>query len=419
MAKKKQVIVGSGTAAVSALRQLRAAGCDDEVVVLTMERHAPYSPMSLPYVLLGKVGPQDIGMVADDFFDRMAAAFVRERKVVSVEPEGHRLIFEDGGSERYDRLLIATGSDPIVPPVLGEAGALGFHVMDDCIALAQRLTAIKRVAIVGAGLVAMELAAALTARGHEVTVIAPRERILRSSFDEEASQRIIDLFTASGVRVNMRWGEAASAERHGAETRVRFSGGNEIEADVVLACLGVKPRTALIQGSGIEKGDGITVDRRMRTNLPDVFAAGDCAEASDFLTGRLKVNPILPGAADQGKVAGANMAGGESEYDGSLPMNAFNFFNHLALSIGKVAAGADDVLIERRNGSFARLVFTGDTLVGASFLDADVEAGVIRHLIRKRVPVGKYRKDLVQAPREVGFWLMNEAERRQTASKEE
>ena len=87
MAKKKQVIVGSGTAAVSALRQLRAAGCDDEVVVLTMERHAPYSPMSLPYVLLGKVGPQDIGMVADDFFDRMAAAFVRERKVVSVEPE--------------------------------------------------------------------------------------------------------------------------------------------------------------------------------------------------------------------------------------------------------------------------------------------------------------------------------------------
>ncbi len=100
-------------------------------------------------------------------------------------------------------------------------------------------------------------------------------------------------------------------------------------------------------------------------------------------------------------------------------MNAFNFFDHLALSIGKVAAGVDDVLIDRRNGSYARLVFTGDTLVGASFLDADVEAGVIRHLIRKRVPVGKYREDLLQAPREVGFWLMNEAERRQTASKEE
>lgn len=419
MARRKQVIVGSGTAAVSALRQLRAAGCDDGVLVLTMEGHAPYSPMSLPYVLLGRVGPQDIGMVADDFFDRMDATFVRERKVVSVEPAAHRISYEDGGSERYDRLLIATGSDPIVPPVLKEAGALGFHVMDDCITLERQLTGTKRVALVGAGLVAMECAAALSTRGHEVTVIAPRERVLRSAFDQEASERIVDLFTASRVRVNMRWGEAVEAERNGSATRVRFSGGNEIEADIILACLGVKPRTALVEGSGIEVDEGITVDSRMRTTLPDVYAAGDCVEASDFLTGRRRVNPILPSASDQGKVAGANMAGGSVEYEGSLPMNAFNFFDHLALSIGKVGAASDDVVIERRNGSYGRLVFTGDTLVGASFIDADVEAGVIRHLIRKKIPIGTYREDLLRTPREVGFWLMNEAERRQTVSKEE
>jgi len=419
VAKRKQVIVGSGTAAVSALRQLRAAGCDDEVVVLTMEKHAPYSPMSLPYVLLGKVGPQDIGMVTDDFFDRMAATFVRERKVISVEPAAHRISYGDGKSERYDRLLIATGSDPIVPLKLKAAGALGFHVMDDCIALESELTGTRRVAIVGAGLVAMELAAALSERGHEVIVIAPRERILRSAFDEEAGGRIIDLFTASGVRVNMKWGEAAEAERRGAGARVRFSGGNEIEADVLLACLGVKPRTALVERSGIEVDVGITVDRRMRTTVPDVFAAGDCVEAADFLTGKRAVNPILPSAADQGKVAGANMAGKNSAYEGSLPMNAFNFFDHLALSIGKVAAGGDEVLIDRRNGSYARLVFTGDALAGASFLDADVDAGVIRNLIRKKIPVGKYREDLLRSPREVGYWLMNEAEKRQTVSKEE
>ena len=200
---------------------------------------------------------------------------------------------------------------------------------------------------------------------------------------------------------------------------MRFSGGDEIETDVLLACLGVKPRTALVEGSGIEVDVGITVDRRMKTTLPDVFAAGDCVEAADLLTGQRSVSPILPSAADQGKVAGANMAGKNSAYEGSLPMNAFNFFDHLALSIGKAAAVGDDVMIERRNGSYARLVFTGDALTGASFLDADVDAGVIRQLIRKKIPAGKYREDLLRSPREVGFWLMNEAEKRQTVSKEE
>ena len=112
MAKRKLVIVGSGTAAVNALRQLRKAGCDDEVKVLTMEKHAPYSPMSLPYVVLGKATPRDIQMVPDDFFDGMNAVFVKDRKVIGVEPTAQSLFFEDGGRDRYDRLLIATGSEP-------------------------------------------------------------------------------------------------------------------------------------------------------------------------------------------------------------------------------------------------------------------------------------------------------------------
>ena len=306
-----------------------------------------------------------------------------------------------------------------MPPVLGEAGGLGFHVMDDCIALAQRLTATKRVAIVGAGLVAMELAAALTARGHEVTVIAPRERILRSSFrrGKPAHHRSLYGFRSP---LNMRWGEAAKQKRLAQQTRVRFAGGNEIETDVLLACLGVKPRTAFLQGSGVGVDDGIVVDRRMRTNVPNIFAAGDVAEAYDFFSGRNRINPILPSAAAQGKVAGNSMADKTCEYEGSLPMNAFNFFDHLASSIGKVAAaGADEVVSTKRNGSYARLVFHGDTLIGASFLDVEVEAGVIQYLIRKKVRIGKYREMLLQTPREVGFWLMNEAEKGETVSKEE
>jgi phenylglyoxylate dehydrogenase epsilon subunit len=420
LARRRQIIVGSGTAAVNALKQIRKAGCDDEVLVLTMERHAPYSPMSLPYVILGRKNQSDIQMVADDFFDRMGAVFVKDRKVVAVEPAEQRLSYEGGGSDRYDRLLIATGSDPIVPPALKEVGAMGFHVMDDCIALTGQLTGTKRVAIVGAGPVAMELAAALATKGHRVTVVAPRERILRNYFDIEASTRIIDLFTASGVVVNLKWGEAVKAERRGNEVVARFAEGCEVETDILLACLGVKARVSFLRGSGIGVNEGVVVDRHMRTNLPHIFAAGDVAEACDFFSGRNRVNPILPNAASQGKVAGDNMADRASEYEGSFAMNAFNFFEHLALSIGKVVADeGDEVLEARRNGSHIRLVFTGDRLTGASFLDTDVEAGVIQYLIRKRIRIGKYREMLLQAPREMGFWLMNEAEKGEAVSKEE
>jgi len=339
---------------------------------------------------------------------------------VSVSPETGNLLFEDGTVEHYDRLLIATGSEPIVPPVMRQAGAMGFHVMDDYITLSGQLTETKRVVLVGAGLVAMELAASLANKVHQVTVVAPRERVLRNYFDIEGSERIIDLFTASGVSVKLRWGEAVKAERGSETTVLRFSQGNEIEADLVLACLGVEPRIAFVRGSGIAINRGVVVDRRMGTNVPDIFAAGDVAEAFDFLSGESGVNPILPSAAAQGKVAGDNMADKASSYEGSLSMNAFNFFDHLAFSIGKVAASeGDEILGAKRNGSMARLVFTGDVLTGASFLDADVEAGVIQYLIRNKVGIGKHREKLLEAPGEVGYWLMNEAEKSRTMSKEE
>jgi phenylglyoxylate dehydrogenase epsilon subunit len=420
LVKRKQIIVGAGTAAVSALKQLRKAGCDDDVLVFSMENQAPYSPMSLPYVVLGKMELSEIRMVPDDFFERMNAVFVRDRKVVGVEPAHRSISCEDGSKEGYDRLLIATGSDPIVPPVLGEVDAMGFHVMEDYFALAGRLTGAKRVAIVGAGMVAMEMAAALATKGHKVTVVAPRERILRNYFDLETSGRIIDLFAEAGVTVQLNYGVAVRAEQHSGEKTVHFAGGRTIEADVLLACLGVNPRTAFLVGSGIEVKDGIVVDGCMRTNVPHVFAAGDVAEAPDFFTGLNRMNPILPAAASQGKAAGNSMADGPSGYEGSLTMNAFNFFDHLAVCVGKVvAAEKEEVLTGTNNGWQRRLVFAGDVLVGASFLDVEVDVGVLQYLIRKRIPIGKYREMLLERPREVAFWLMNEAEKKETVSKEE
>ena len=389
--------------------------------MLTMEHNAPYSPMSLPYLVSERVKQSDIQMVPDDFFDHMQATFIQGKKVVGIAPGEHTIIYENGKSDYYDRLLIATGSDPIVPSLLQEVGGIGFHIMDDYLALVQQLKK-KKVTVVGAGLVAMELAAALQEHGHEVHVIAPRERILRSYFDLEASNRIIDLFAYAGVSINLEWGEATAAERTKSDIHIQFGHDKTIATEILLVCIGVKPRVACLTGSGIDVNGGVVVDRQMRTNVPTIFAAGDVAEAANFFTGQLGLNPILPNAVSQGKVAGSAMADQHAEYDGWLPMNTFNFFGHLATSIGKtVPSEGDEVLIEKGkgNGYYRKLICKDNRLLGAAFLDTDIDAGVIQYLIRKKTAIGPYKEMLLQTPREVSLWLMNEAERNETISQEE
>jgi phenylglyoxylate dehydrogenase epsilon subunit len=418
--KRKQIIIGSGTAALSALRQIRKAGCDDEVALLTMENYAPYSPMSLPYIVSERVtGPSSIQMVSDNFFDVMGATFLKEAKVTGIIPPERKVVLDGGKSMVYDRLLIATGSDPIIPEIAGKVGGMGFHVMDDCLALIEKLKGTKKVAILGAGLVAMEMAAALREKNHEVIVIAPRERILRNYFDIDASGRIISLFEDQGVTVHLNWGELTQAERAGNSLGMRFGSGETVGTDILLACIGVKARTSFLTGSGISIGQGIKVDRQMKTNVPDIFAAGDVAEAADFFSGRQGVNPILPSAVGQGKTAGNSMADQESVYEGWLSMNTFNFFGHLATSVGKTVPDAGDDVLVKKNGGYGKVICREGKLLGAAFLDTDIDAGVIQYLIRRQIDMGKYKDALLETPREVAFWLMHEAEKADTITKEE
>jgi phenylglyoxylate dehydrogenase epsilon subunit len=418
--KKRHIIIGAGTAAVSALKQIRKMGCEDEVVLLTMENYRPYSPMSLPYVISERVKQSDIQMVPDDFFDRMNATFITERKVVGIVPLQQEVRYDNGGSDHYDSLLIATGSEPVIPSVLGETGCMGFHVMGDCLSLIQKLKAKREVAILGAGLVALELAAALKEKGYNINVIAPRERVLRTYFDIEASSRIVNLFADFGTAINLNWGEASAAERSGNAIRVRFSQDKAIETEILLVCIGVKPRLSFVTGGGIDINQGILVNRQMRTNIPNIFAAGDVSEAPDFFAGQRGVNPIFPNAVSQGKIAGSNMAGQMEEYEGWLPMNTFNYFGHLAVSIGKtVPSEGDEVLIEKDNGTYKKIICKEGRLLGAAFLDTDIDSGVIQYLIRKKIEIDRYKEMLLHSPREGGLWLMNEAEKYETISKEE
>ena len=420
MEKRKHIIIGSGSAGLSALKQIRKIGSMDEVKLITMEDYLPYSPASLPYLLSDRITEADIPIVSDGFFDEMDAILVKGRKVEGIDTSGKKVIYANDQSESYDTLLIATGSEPVISPLLKQAGISGFHTIDDYVRIKQ-LKNKSKITVLGAGLVGMELAIALVEKGHEVSVVAPRERVLRNYFDTEIGNYIINLFAEKGVLINLNWGEVTKVKKEGDITKVTFTSGRNLETAVLITCTGVQPRLSCLDGSKININRGILVDNRMRSNIPDVFAAGDVAEAPDFLTGRNGLSLILPSSVEQGKIAGINMAGGTAIYQGWLPMNIFNFFGHLAVSVGKSEPSeGEQVLVkkdpERRR--YSKLIYNNDCLTGATFLDIDVNGGVLQYLIKKRINMASYKEALIEEPKEVSLWLMLEMERKESLSLE-
>jgi phenylglyoxylate dehydrogenase epsilon subunit len=178
----------------------------------------------------------------------------------------------------------------------------------------------------------------------------------------------------------------------------------------------------MLDGSRIEANRGILVDNRMSTNLDGIYAAGDVAEAPNFFTGKNGLSPILPSAVEQGKIAGSNMAGEKALYDGWLSMNLYNFFGHLAISIGEFMANStDEVLTERDDDKreYRKIICRDNRLVGANFFNIDLDGGVLQYLIKNRIHIGPSKRQLLEQPKEVSLWLMHEAEKKGTLSLEQ
>ncbi len=418
MSKRKHIIIGAGPAALSAVEKIRSLNREDEIKVVSRENAPPYCPAVLPYVLAGRTAEDNIWLRDEDFFRRMDVAFAGGKEVVQILPEKQQVVYGDGGADRYYSLLIAAGAEPVSSAAgeMGKDDVLRFHTLDDCRRLSRLLDGHRDVTILGAGLVAVELAIALVERGKKVKIIG-RGRPLRAYFDERAGGYISDVLLNNGVEITI--GKSVSRikkRRQGVE--VHCAEGDVFKTDLLVSCMGVAPRISFLNGSGIGTNQGILVDSKMRTNIEGIYAAGDIAEARSALDNRPGISAILPNAIAQGKVAGANMAGKDCDYEGWLSMNVLKMFGNSAFSIGTAVPkdGEGEILEEKDDGkkSAKRLVTRGGKLVGAIFVNVDIDPGVIRYLIEKKVDVSACKEALFEQPRETSRWLMLKTERSAT-----
>ncbi len=413
MMETKYLIIGSSHAALEALRAIRQADRDGSMTMLTRDGHMPYSPTILPYVVSGRSAPDRAILRDETFFAANGCAFVGNATAVGLDAKGKTVALADGRSWRYDKLLIATGAAPAIPPVPGLDGSVPFHVLrslDDAMSLRNAMGAARRAVVLGGGLVGLHAAENLAEAGLAVSVVEMRPHVLPGYFDAKASGRIEAAFTEHGVKLFLGRTVVAVDAPDGRSCTVRLDDGGAIEADLLLVATGVKPVADWLSGSGVAVDRGVLVDDTMRTNLPDVWAAGDVAQAKDFHSGTQALIGIIPTAVEQGRLAGMDMAGDSylKPYAGGVPINTYRFFGRVALSIGQAAADGCGEVAEQEGGGYRRVVLADGRLVGYASVDEPFDVGIMGELIRRRVDLSGCKEDFLSRPLETGRRLMSE-----------
>jgi len=388
------VIIGTGPAGITAAEALRTADRTVDISVLSTEPYPPYSPPALAdHFLTGRA--ETLFWKGRDVCQRLSIEERREASVVAVEPDAHQISLADGTRLPYDRLLLASGGR-LYAPIPGNelAGVHNFKSLraaDALIGQVRRGEA-RSAIIVGGGFIGVEIALLLADLGVAVMVVELRERVMPGMLDQETAEIARGVLEARGVRVRLRT-EATAFEGDEQAQGVRLASGELLTADIYIAATGVKPTVDYLAGSGIATEWGVRVDDRLRTNAPDVFAAGDVAETADRMTGRRYVHAIFPNAVEQGRVAAINLLGGSATYEGAESMNSLK---HLGVPVMAVGAAEGEEELRWRRGDVLRKVFLTDGRIVGFRLAGDISAGgVYRALMLRRDDVHRYGRRLV------------------------
>ena len=406
----RTVIIGNSAAAIGTVEAIRQHDQENAITIVSDEPHHVYSRPLICHLLGGLVDEAQMPYRPPDFYERHGVATMLGAKVTDITPHEQTISLAGGGTLPYDQLLIATGGKPFVPPVPGVnlRGVFTFTRWEDAQDIGRYIDdyGVKSALVVGGGLIGMKAIKALMARSIQVTVVELADCILSISFDRTASKLAETILRRAGAEVRTGTTVKEIIEREGRVDHAVLQEGEKANCDMVIFAIGVRPNLDLIlpepdRKTGIKVNRGIIVDERMRTSVPQVYAAGDCVETYDML---LRVNrpiAIWPNAYRQGFVAGCNMAGAEKVYEGGFPMNSVEVSGVPTISVGLTdpKENRDEYEIiekyDREAQTYKKLVLQGSRLVGAICVGNIDRAGIYTGLIRDRADVSPFREHLL------------------------
>jgi nitrite reductase (NADH) large subunit len=417
----KYLIIGNGAAGIAASEKIRKLDGAGEITILSSESYPVYSKCLLPDFLSGQISEDRMFIRDKDFYEKKNIGINYNHNVINVDFKLKLVTTsiadsfnESGTTFTYDKLLIATGSSQILPPIQGlDVSKVHFlSTLDEAKRIIEASKDARRVIIIGAGFVGLEAAFNLYKKGKEVTIIERFPRILMNQLDEKAAQVIQNSLEEEGIRLIL--GASVSEVSTsvysnlvklftGKDTKsVVLEDGRRFKADMIIVSTGSRPNLDYVKNSGLNINRGIVVDNHMQTSMPDVYAAGDVVETIDAVTEKMSLSPIWPNAVIQGEIAGNNMAGNSQEFSSLISMqNASEFREIPMISMGITSpAGSDyEEYVDFRPAEmiYRKLVIKDDVVVGMIFLGDIKNAGVIGSLMKSKINVGKIKHNMLNS----------------------
>lgn len=398
----KYLLVGNSAGGIGAAEAIRNVDPRGAITIVSDEPYPAYSRPLISEYLAGTATLEKMLFRPPGFYEKNGIRTVLGTAVTKLDTRRHTADLADGATIAWDKLLLATGGTPIIPPTDGmkSTGVFSFTTLDDAKAISRYIKKGQRAVVIGGGLIGVSVTEALVRRGLRVTIVEMKDRILNTILDETASAMATEVLEKHEVKIitNHTVAEINSEFTTDRVHAVTLDDSRGLSCEAVIVAIGVRPRTDLAAETGLKINRGIVVDLAMRTSHPDVYACGDAAEAHDFIYGQNRVTPIWPTAYLGGRVAGLNMAGAVAEYHGGTAMNSIKYFGMSITSAGmSVPADPTCECVQSRKGDVYRKVILKDGRLTGLLYAGDIDAsGIVYGLMKDRIDVSGFKDVLVK-----------------------
>jgi NAD(P)H-nitrite reductase large subunit len=401
----KYVIVGASAAGIGAVEAIREVDPVGTITMISEEPCPQYSRPMISDLVSGKANFEKMMYRDDQFWQKNEVQALTGRTAVSLNLADKYVVLDKDDHVNFEKLLIATGGKPFVPKIEGadKDGVFTFTTLSDAEHLLAKVENATSAVVIGGGLIGVSVTEALVKRGLKVTMVELKDTILSLILDPTASEMVENVIRNAGVTIVT----GQSVQRVTGKTEddnivggAVLTNGEQVQCNLVIIAIGVIPRMKLVSGTDVKTNRGILVDRFMRTNVSDVYASGDVAEAYDFVFDENRLLPLWPLAQLEGKVAGYNMAGKKADYPGGTAMSALKYFGIPIISIGIANPKEDDAyeILTKHDPErtlYKKIVLKDNVIVGITLVNDIEQAGVLFHLMKNGANVKRFKQELL------------------------
>ena len=386
---ERVLILGNSAAAIAAVNAIRARGDKQAITMVSNESCTAYSPVLTTYYLRGEIPESALYFCDVGYYRKHNVACHFGKAAVDLDAAAQRVILEDGTRLDYDKLLIATGASAkrltgLDPEIATEVRYL--RTVEDARRIREAALGARHIVMMGGGLVSLQVVAAVARPDLRVTCVVASHQILSQNIDATCAGLVCEHVEHS-ANIEILFGTSVTEiTRSGVGYRVCLDSGAELQADLLVAGKGVTPNIAFVDRTQIAVDEGILVDDHLRTSAENIWAAGDLAQGRNRVNGQVELVANWIDACEQGGVAGANMAGDEVAFPGSVAENITTLFGAQVVALGITRSREGDGLrevtyLDEARGVYRRLLLRGEVLVGATLLRDVADAGVLRGAI--------------------------------------